>query len=114
MEISCTVIELNPGSKEKVAEWARFINENEAGALATLQNEGVTVESAFVVTIEGKDYLVGYMRALNMEKAHEAAKTSTSEVDEYHRAFKKETWGKRFQAKLLSDLSRIKNEEDCA
>lgn len=114
MEISCAVIELKPGSKEKVAEWAKFISENKAGALATLQNEGVTIESAFVVTIEDKDYLIGYMRALDMKKAHEAVKTSTSKVDEYHQSFKKETWSKNFKAKLLVDLSRITNEEKFA
>ena len=111
METSCVVIELLPDSVEKVREWADFLHTNRDEALQSLKNEGVTVESAFVVNIEGKDYLIGYMRAANMHQAHEAVKDSTLNIDAYHQAFKKACWGKRYKGMPLTDLSRIPNEE---
>lgn len=110
METSCTVIELLPNTTEKVREWAEFLRTNREEALRSLKNEGVTIESAFVVNIEGKDYLVGYMRAVNTANAHEAAKDSTLNVDANHQAFKKACWGKRYRGTPVSDLSRISDE----
>lgn len=110
METHCTVIELLPDTTEKVREWAEFLRTNREEALQSLENEGVTIESAFVVNIEGKDYLVGYMRAVSMDKAREAVKNSTLNVDAYHQAFKKTCWGKRYKATPVSDLSRITDE----
>ena len=114
METSCVVIELLPHSVEKVQEWADFLRANRDEALQSLKNEGVTVESAFVVNIEGKDYLIGYMRAANMRKAHEAVKDSTLNIDAFHQAFKKVCWGKRYKGTPISDLSRIPNEAENA
>ena len=111
MEINCTVIELLPNSTEKVREWAAFLNANHDGALLSLKNEGVTIESAFVVTIAGKDYLIGYMRALDMSQAQAAVKESTLNIDAYHQSFKKACWGERHQAIPISDVSRIMDEE---
>ena len=110
METSCAVIELLPNTTEKVREWAEFLRTNREEALESLKNEGVTIESVFVVNIEGKDYLVGYMRAVSMDKAHEAIKGPTLNVDAYHQAFKKACWGKRYKGMPVSDLSRISDE----
>lgn len=114
METSCVVIELLPNSLEKVKEWANFLRSNRDEALQSLKNEGVTVESAFVVDIEGKAYLIGYMRAVSMGKAHEAVKDSTLNVDAFHQAFKNACWGKRYQSTPVSDLSRIPDEAEYA
>lgn len=110
METSCIVIELLPNSVERVHEWADFLHANHDEALQSLRNEGVTVESAFVVNIEGKDYLIGYMRAAKMSKAHEAVDASTLNIDAYHQAFKKACWGKRYRCTPISDLSRVPDE----
>jgi hypothetical protein len=110
VETSCVVIELLPNTAEKVQEWAEFLRTNREEALRSLKNEGVTIESAFVVNIEGKDYLIGYMRAVSMEKTHDAAKDSTLDVDAYHQAFKKACWGKRYMGVPVSDLCRITDE----
>jgi hypothetical protein len=114
METSCVAIELLPGSVEKVQEWGDFLRTNRDEALQSLKNEGVTVESAFVVNIDGRDYLIGYMRASNMHSAHQAAKDSTLNVDAYHQAFKKAFWGKTYKGTPISDLSRIPNESGYA
>ncbi len=110
METSCVVIELLPNSLERVQEWSDFLRTHHDEALQSLKNEGVTVESAFVVNIEGKDYLIGYMRAANMRRAHEAVIGSTLSIDAYHQAFKKACWGKRYMGTPVSDLSRIPDE----
>jgi hypothetical protein len=99
-----------PNTAGKVLEWAEFLRTNREEALQSLKNEGVTIESAFVVNIEGKDYLIGYMRALSMDKAHEATRDSTLAIDAYHQAFKKACWGKCYKGTPVSDLSRISDE----
>lgn len=53
-------------------------------------------------------------RAKSMEKAIEAVKESISEVDAYHQQFKRDTWVKGIQSRLMLDLSRITNEEKSA
>lgn len=104
METSCVVIELKKNSLGRVREWAAFINTHREEALATLKNEGVTIESFFLVKLEDKDYLIGFMRAKSMEKAHEAVKQSLSEIDAYHQQFKKDTWLNGYRGELLVDL----------
>jgi hypothetical protein len=114
MDVGCVVIELKPDSQTQVADWARYLNDHMSEALATLAQEGVTIESWFKVTLQGKDYLIATMRAADMPAAHAAVQTSTSAVDAFHQAFKAATWGPRFPAELLVDLSRIPGEENFA
>jgi len=114
MEIKCVVIELKPDSLMRVKEWANFIKENEAQALETLKAETVTVENFFFVTLEEKDYLIGYMRAKSFEVASEAIKESLFEIDAYHKEFQSDTWVQGIKAELMVNLSRIDNEETIA
>lgn len=114
MDVSCVVVELKPDSLDRVKEWAKFILDNREEALATLENEEITIESFFFLTIESKDYLVGYMRAKSMERAHEAVKHSLSQVDAYHQQFKKDTWVGGIRTELMFDLSRVKDESSFA
>jgi hypothetical protein len=111
MEVVCSVVELKPGSLERVRKWASLINERKAEVLETLVNEGVTVENFFLVSMQEKDYLIGYMRAGSIEKAHEVVKSSLMEIDVFHQQFKKDTWGRVIGAELLVNLSRISDEE---
>ena len=111
MELRCSVIQLKEGSLDRVKEWASAINSRKEEALKTLKNEGVTIESFFLVTLEEKDFLVAYMRASSVEKARASVKTSLHEIDAYHQEFKRSAWEKKFDAELLVDLSRIENEE---
>ena len=114
MDKDCVIIELKENSLDRVREWAAFINQYREAALDTLKNEGVTIESFFLVKLDEKDYLVSVMRAKSMKKAHEAIKQSLSEVDAYHQRFQKDTWNKGNKGELLVDLSRIKDEESYA
>ena len=51
MDVKCVVIELKPNSLSRVKEWVSFVKENEAEALQSLENEGVTVENFFLFAI---------------------------------------------------------------
>ncbi len=114
VEIKCVVIELKPNSLERVKEWADFIKDNEDAALETLENETVTVENFFFVTLENKDYLIGYMRAKSFEVASNAVKESLLAIDVYHKRFQKDVWVNGTSAELMVSLSRIRNEEGSA
>jgi len=104
MEVIAGVIELKPNSLALVDEWKKTINERIEEAVATLKDEGVQLESWFHLSLDGKDYLLSYMRADSMEKAHEVVKHSEHDIDAYHQQFKKNAWGTGTRAKLLVDL----------
>ena len=107
MEIRCIVIELKPDSRDKVDQWASFIKENKDKALDTLKNEGVVMENFFFVEIESKDYLVAYMQAESMQKAHQVVQDSLSEIDVYHKQFQQNNWVKGIEAEPVLILDRL-------
>lgn len=104
MEIVAGVIELKPKSMEKVEAWAQTINERIDEAVATLKDEGVQLESWFHLSLDGKDYLLSYMRTDSLKKAQNTVKHSKHPIDSYHQKFKKDTWLGGTRAKLLVDL----------
>ena len=70
-------------------------------------NEGVDIESWFLFSLNGEDYLLSYIRSENMERAQRVANESLREIDAYHRQFKKDAWvqGSVTELPLLVDLS---------
>ena len=104
MDVVVNIIELKLNSLDKVEEWATTLNERADEAIETLQNEGVRIESWFHLSLDGKDYLLCYMRAKSIEKAHQIVKSSPHAIDAYHQQFKKDTWGDGKSARLLVDL----------
>ena len=105
-QVICKRIRLKPGSLPRVYEWARTLTARRDEALATLENEGVTVESAFLERAADGDYLVYYMRAHDLQQASGAAAQSTHPIDQYHQSFKRETWEERTTLELLVDLEQ--------
>lgn len=107
MDIVARLIELKPDSDARVEDWAKFLREHRAEATDTLRNEGVHIESWFGLTLEGKQYLLCYMRSDSQTKAEAAASQSSSVVDAYHQQFKVDTWvrGRGVFAELLVDLT---------
>ena len=106
MDVTARLIELRPGSDERVREWAEFLSQHRDEASATLRNEGVSVESWFEVTLDGKSYLLSYQRATSAADAGAVAAQSASVVDAYHRQFKTDTWvrGGGAAGRLLLDV----------
>jgi hypothetical protein len=104
MDVVANIIELRPNSLDLVEEWAKTLRDRAEEAIATLQNEGVRIESWFHLSLDGKDYLLCYMRAKSMKKAQEVVQSSSHAIDAYHQQFKKDTWVIGKSARLLVDL----------
>ena len=106
MDVTARLIELKPGSDERVREWAEFVRRHSDEATATLINEGVSVESWFDVTLDGRRYLLYYVRAVSISSAEAVAAHAENAVDAYHRQFKADTWvrGGGADGRLLVDL----------
>ncbi|AOY90920.1 hypothetical protein BKK79_03135 [Cupriavidus sp. USMAA2-4] len=100
----CARIRLKPGSLPRVREWAAHLREHRAEALRTLAAEGVSIESVFLDSSADGDFLVYYMRAASEAQARQAAQASTAAIDDYHRAFKRDTWAQLTRLELLVDL----------
>ena len=107
MDCRAAFIKLKPGSLNKVREWVKTINQRRDEALATLRDEGVSIESWFLLSREDGDYLVGYMRSKDFDRANSAVEQSLHEIDAYHQQFKRDTWERdsREELELLVDLA---------
>ena len=108
MDVKAYLIKLKEDSGDRVSEWASTINQRRDEALATLRAEGVEVESWFLLSLNGEDYLLSYMRSEDMERAQRVAKESFHDIDAYHQQFKRDTWvrGSVTELQLLVDLSQ--------
>ncbi|NRB37136.1 MAG: hypothetical protein HRU20_18620 [Pseudomonadales bacterium] len=84
MEIASGLIKLKQGSESKVEEWRDTMTSRIDEALATLEHEGVEIESWFRINIEGQDYLLWYMRAESIKRAFEVSQTFKHPIDKYH------------------------------
>ncbi|MCU4357442.1 MULTISPECIES: DUF6176 family protein [Acinetobacter] len=104
MDVGAALIKLKPNTWPKVEDWQQQLEQRKVEAIETLQAEGVTVESWFHIQIEGQDYLIAYMRAVDLVKAQQMAKTSPFEIDQVHQQFKRDCWEKVIPAILLLDL----------
>ena len=105
MKSKCVKIQLKPGCLDRVREWAAEINSRSDEALATLHDEGVFIESAFLDSTSDGDFLIYYMRAENFERAHEVSSRSQHPIDAYHQKFKEECWAERSHLEALIDLT---------
>lgn len=106
MDVIAGLIELQPNSDEAVKDWKAFIEDHREQALESLRAEGVSVESWFSLTLDGKDYLLCYMRADAIKTSQQVMAGSSNPVDEQHRRFKEDAWvwGSQIKAELLVDL----------
>ena len=107
MDVGAALIKLKPNTESKVKAWQQQLQQRKAEAIETLQAEGVKVESWFHIQIEGQDYLMAYMRAVDLAKAQQIAKTSPFEIDQVHQQFKRDCWEKVTPATLLLDLDDL-------
>lgn len=111
-ETSCVKIKLKPGSVPRAREWAMVINARREEALATLRDEGVVLECAFLDQTPEGDFLIYVMKAESFQKAKEAAQRSSHEIDDYHLKFKEETWEDGKKLEILIDLEDLLPQRD--
>ena len=96
-------VRLEPGSLPRVREWAAELNARRSEVLATLQDEGVRIESVF---LDGES-LVYYLKADSLDHAREVYARSQHAIDAYHQRFKDETFAERSQLELLVDFENL-------
>ena len=69
-QTQCVKIQLKPNGLERVREWAATLNESRRmEALATLRDEAVVFEAAFLDHTADGDFLIYIMKAESFEKA---------------------------------------------
>lgn len=105
MKSRCVKIRLKPGCLNRAREWAAEINRRSDEALATLRDEEVIIESAFLDSTSEGDFLIYYMRAADFDRSKEVMSRSTHPIDAFHRKFKDDCWDERKPLELLIDLS---------
>lgn len=103
MDVTAVLIELKKDSLNHVDDWQKELNLRKNEAIETLKAEGVLIESWFHLSLDGKDYLIAYMRSYDIAKAQEIGRNSTFDIDQVHKHFKK-NWVKVHPAQLLVDL----------
>ena len=87
-QVECHRMKL-PDSLERVRAWQRELNQRPEELLATLRDEGVSIESVFIDEVNGDAYLIYYMRAIDLHESRQTARRSTHAIDEYHQAVMK-------------------------
>ena len=107
MDVKARLIKLKDNSEDDVAAWASAINRRKDEALATLRDEGMQIESWFLLNLNDETYLLSYMRSQDLERAHDVVMQSRHEIDVFHQQFKKDTWvrGSGADLELLVDLA---------
>ena len=105
MRTRCVKIKLRDGTREQVDDWAAEINRRAKEARETMKREGVSLEAAFLDHQADGVYLVSVMRADDFERAKAMARSSTADIDAYHRRFKEACWEERTELSPLIDLS---------
>ncbi|MEQ3636173.1 DUF6176 family protein [Alcanivorax sp.] len=113
MDVIAALIELKPNSENEVHDWKAFIENHKEQALESLRAEGVCVESWFSLALEGKDYLLCYMRADSIKQSQHVMADSSNPVDTRHRQFKENAWvwGGQVKTELLVDLAAETDEQ---
>ena len=107
MQTTCVKVRLKPGSIDRVRAWAAELNRRGDDVLATLRDERVVVESAFLDQTSEGDFLIYYMKARSLEEARQVAKRSQHQIDAFHDEFKRDTWDSQEPLELLIDFENL-------
>jgi hypothetical protein len=82
---------IKPGKTDRLRAWYDELDGRESEVIETLRHEGVYTETAFIQSIDGTEYLYGYMEASDLKRAQEAGEKEAYEIDEKHHAVLDET-----------------------
>jgi len=101
-------IKLKKDALIEVKAWALELNNRIKEAMETLRDEGVYLETVFLDRADDADYLIYFMKVLDVEKAGEIAQKSKHAIDTFHQQFKKNCWVSSHPLELLIDFDRYK------
>ncbi len=76
---------VKPGKVDRLREWMAEIEDREEEALATLRDEGMLTETAFLEDREDGTYLYYYMEAEDLDRVREQFADSDHEIDAEHK-----------------------------
>jgi hypothetical protein len=99
-------IKLKKGSLAETKAWALELNNRIKEAMETLRDEGVYLETVFLDRASDADYLIYFMKVLDIEKAGKIAQKSKHAIDVFHQQFKKNYWVSSQPLELLIDFDR--------
>lgn len=102
----CGVIELAEQSETEVQTWVAHMEAHRADVNAVFADAGIELESFFLTRLQGKDYLISYIRIVDVERAHRAhleAARSTNPTTQANERFRNAVWRSVFEARLLFD-----------
>lgn len=99
-------IKLKKGSLTEVRAWALELNQRIDEAMETLKDEGVYLETVFLDRAIDADYLVYFMKVVDVKKAGKIAQKSKHAIDAFHQQFKKNCWVANHPLELLIDFDR--------
>lgn len=83
-EVALTKQKVEPGKTDRLREWTEEIRDREDEAIATLENEGMHLEAAFVEHTDEGDFLVYFVKADDVDAGFEAFEESGHESDREH------------------------------
>ena len=93
--------------EELLREWMQELMRRRAEVLETFEQEGVTRELAFVVTLsETEKVLLYVMDVDDPQRAREAFEQSTLPIDAEHRRVMAEALGERVEVELVYDVQQ--------
>lgn len=84
VDVVLTKQRIESGKVSRLKEWTEEIRQREDEAVATLKNEGMHSESAFIESTDDGDFLVYYMEAEDIEQVYSAFEESEHEIDREH------------------------------
>jgi Family of unknown function (DUF6176) len=106
MEYASALVKLKPDSEIKLEQWRSTIASRLQEVAATLQDEGVQVESYFTIDIAGENYLLWYLRAKSIKRVFEIASQFKHPIDQFHFEMMEAITESVAMAKPLIDIPR--------
>ncbi len=84
-QVICTCSKIKDGHLEDVRHWLRTLIDRKEETLASFRNEGVSLESAFIMQSQEGDFLIYYMRAQDVTQAMAIFQASSLAIDHFHK-----------------------------
>lgn len=104
METAAGLLRIKAGFEPDIERWRDTLLTRRDEAMETLRAEGVEIESWFELRIEGRTYLLWYMRAPSIDRVWEVFNASKLDIDNFHRELLGSITANAIEARPLLDL----------
>jgi hypothetical protein len=107
MQTFCYRIKLKIDSLNNLRQWVIDMNNHSSQVYQSLEQETVFVESVFLDSFNGDDYLIYFIKVVDYDKMKSYSRSSELEIEKIHTAFKKANFDSSQKLELLIDFDRI-------